>query len=68
MAGGISVPKIVRDPQMKDGPQILRDDVMEDSAPSKLHLIAKVSLLVRIKEQERAGLELRRMWGHSPGD
>lgn len=68
MAGGISIPKMVQDPQMKDALQILRDGVMQDSAPRELPLIAKTSLLERIKEQERAGLVLRRVWGNSPGD
>lgn len=68
MPGGISIPKMVQDPQMKDALQILRAGVMQDSAPSKLPLIAKLSLLARIKEKERAGLELRRVWGSSPGD
>ena len=68
MAGGISAPKMVQDPQMKDVLQILRDGVTQDSAPSELPLTAKMSLLVRIKEKERAGLVLRRVWGNSPGD
>ena len=68
MAGGISAPKMVQDPQMKDVLQILRDGVTQDSAPSELPLTAKMSLLVRIKEKERPGLVLRRVWGNSPGD
>lgn len=68
MAGGISIPKMVQGPQMKDALQILRDGVMQDSSPSELPLIAKTSLLERIKEQERAGLVLRSVWGNSPGD
>lgn len=59
MAEGISVPKMVQDPQMKDALQILRDGVMQDGTPNELPPIAKMSLSVRIKEQERAGLELR---------
>lgn len=55
MAEGISAPQMVQDPQMKDTLQILRDGVMQNSAPSKLPLIAKMSLWLRIKEQERAG-------------
>lgn len=38
-AGGISSPKMVQNPYMKD---VLRDDVVQYSAPSKLPLIAKM--------------------------
>lgn len=50
---------MVQDPQMKDALQILKDGVMQDSALRELLLTAKMSLLVRTKEQERAGLVFR---------
>ena len=36
MARGISIPKIVQDPQMKDTLQILRDGAMQDSVPPNM--------------------------------
>lgn len=41
---------------MKDTLQILRDGVRQDIVPIELPLIANMSLLVRIKDQEKAGL------------
>lgn len=55
MAGEVSTPKMVQEPEMKDGPQIRMDGVMQESAASKLPLLAKMSLLVRITEHSEVG-------------